>query len=37
VPGASLSLIGNGLEGDKTVMFDANLPNTVQVPALYAR
>jgi hypothetical protein len=37
VPGASLTLIGNGLPGDKTIMFDASLPNTVQVPALYAR
>jgi hypothetical protein len=37
VPGASLTLTGNGLEGDKTVMFDANLSNTVQPPALYAR
>ncbi len=36
-PSASLTLIGNGLPGDKTVMFDASLPNTVQVPALYAR
>jgi hypothetical protein len=39
--GASLTLTGNrsanGLEGDKTAMFDARLPNTVQTPALYAR
>jgi hypothetical protein len=37
VPSTSLTLIGNGLEGDKSIMFDANLPNTVQVLGLYAR
>ena len=39
--GGSLTLIGaktsDGAQGDKTVLFDASLPGTVQTPPLFAR